>query len=122
MSRRSAYGTGALGIGLLVMGMVTWVAGLIATGRYWEDLCFDDLEARPRYGSYRSEASIWPPTLECRLDGSGVEVIVVQHPVVALARLGAVVLFPVVYGLGVVLLLMWRPWARREGRSSSGRR
>ncbi len=95
-----------------------WVAGLVAAGRYWEDVCFDDLDTRPGYGSYRSEANIWPPTLECRLDGPDVEAIVVQHPVVALARFGAVVLFPVVYGLGVVLLLMWRPWARRGGHWS----
>ena len=107
-----------LALGVLAIGIVIWVAGLIAIGRYWEDLCFDDLEARPGYSSYRSEASIWPPALECRLDGSDVEVIAVQHPVVALTRFGATVLFPVAYGLGVVLLLIWRAWARRGGPPS----
>jgi hypothetical protein len=112
----------AFAIGSLAIGIFVWVAGLIAIGRYWEDLCFDDLEARPGYGSYRSEESTWPPTLECRLDGSDVEAIVVQHPVVALIRFGATVLFPVAYGLGVVLLLMWRPWARLGGPPSGSDR
>jgi hypothetical protein len=118
MDRRGALQLGALAMALLLIGGIAWVAGLIAVGQYWEDLCFDDLNARAGYGSYRSEASIWPPSFECRLDGSGVEAVVVRHPVVALVRFSAAVVFPVLFGLVVLLVLASSVRRRRRGPPS----
>ncbi|MEA2026523.1 MAG: hypothetical protein U9O18_07510 [Chloroflexota bacterium] len=117
MDRRIAVRSGLLAAGLLMVGMVGWVGGLFATAQYWEDVCFDDIEARPGYGSYRSQVSIWPPTFECRLYGSDVEAVVVQHPVAALSRFGTAAVFPVAYGLVAALFLVWA--IRRDMRSHS---
>ena len=103
---------------LLLIGAVAWLAGLIAVGQYWEDLCFDDLDARTGYGWYRSEVSIWPPSFVCRLDGSGVEAVVVKHPVVALVRFGAAVVFPVLFGLVAALVLAGSVRRSRRGPPS----
>ena len=103
---------------LLLIGGVAWLAGLIAVGQYWEDLCFDDLDARTGYGWYRSEVSIWPPSFACRLDGSGVEAVVVKHPVVALVRFGTAVVFPVLFGLAAALVLAGSVRRRRRGPPS----
>ena len=107
MDRRIAVRSSVLAAALLMVGIVAWVAGLIATGQYWEDVCFDELEARTGYGSYRGQVSIWPPTFECRLHGSDVEAVVVQQPVAALSRFGVALVFPVVYGLVAAFFLAW---------------
>jgi hypothetical protein len=96
-----------LAIALVVIGGVIWVAGLVAVAQYWEDLCFDDLDTRPGYGSYGSVTTLWPPSFECRLAGSSVEAIVIKHPLVAVARSGVAVVFPVLYTLFAALTLTW---------------
>ena len=101
--------TVALAIAVLVGGAALWLVGMVAVGRSMEDVCFDDFDGRPRYGAYQSHGSLWPPSLECRLVGSDVDPMVVQHRLEAVARFGAVVVFPVVYGLAATLALTrWR--------------
>jgi Na+-transporting methylmalonyl-CoA/oxaloacetate decarboxylase gamma subunit len=100
----------------LVIGIIAWTAGLIAVSQYTEDLCFDDLEGRSGLGSYRSEETLWPPSFECWLNGSDAEPIAVQHRLVALARLGVAVVFPVVYVVVATLVIV--SWFQRRQTSS----
>ena len=100
----------------LVIGIVAWTAGLIAVSQYTEDLCFDDLEGRNGLGSYRSEESLWPPSFGCWLNGPDTEPIAVQHRLVALARLGVVVAFPIVYVVVSTLVIVG--WLQRRQASS----
>jgi hypothetical protein len=101
----------------LVIGIIAWTAGLIAVSQYTEDLCFDDIEGRSGLdGSYRTEATLWPPSFECWLDGSDAEPIAVQHRLVALARLGVVVVFPIVYVVVSALVIV--SWLQRRQTSS----
>ncbi len=102
----------ALVVAFAMAGVVLWGIAVIGVAQYAEDICFDDLYGRAEYGAATTAAELWPPSFECRLRGKDVDPIVVQHRSVALARLGAVVLFPVVYAVaatvGVVL------WLRRR--------
>jgi len=93
----------AVAIAVLAAGAALWLVGIVGVGRSLEDVCLDDLDSRTRYGAYHSEGSLWPPSLECHLVGSNVEPIVVQHRLEAVARFGAVVVFPVVYCLAAGL-------------------
>ncbi len=99
----------ALVIALALAGFVLWGAAVIGVGQYAEDICFDDLVGRAEYGAFRTDADGWPPSYQCRLLGNDVEPIVVQHRGVALARLGAIQLFPVAYAVAATLgILFWR--------------
>jgi hypothetical protein len=93
----------ALVIALAVAGVVLWGAAVIGVGQYAEDICLDDLDGRAEYGASRSATNLWPPSYECRLLGNNVEPVVVQHRGVALARLGAIVVFPVAYVVATML-------------------
>lgn len=107
---REALLTSALALVVALVGVGIWVVGLIAGGQYTEDLCFDDLDARSGYGSYHSEGTLFPPSFECRLDGSDAEPVVVQHRLVAVARFGMTVVFPMIYGLLAVFAVA--RWSR----------
>jgi hypothetical protein len=111
--------TVAVAIAVLVTGATLWLVGIVGVGRSLEDICFDDLDSRTRYGASQSEGSLWPPSLECRLVGSDVEPIVVQHRLEAVARFGAVVVFPVVYGLAATFALTRWSGSRPVSRSTS---
>ena len=86
-------------IALATVGVVLWGTAVIGVARYAEDICLDDFDGRPEYGAYRTGADLWPPWYECNLLGNDVEPVVVQHRGVALARLGAIVVFPVAYAI-----------------------
>ena len=106
---RTALGLAALVIALAMTGVVLWGAAVIGVGQYAEDICFDDFDGRPAYGAYRTAEDAWPPSYECRLLGKVVEPVVVQHRGVALARRGAIVVFPVGYGVAAMLgVVFWR--------------
>ena len=98
--------TVAIAIAVVLAGATVWLVGIVGVGQSLEDVCLNDLDNRARYGAYQSRASLWPPSLECRLVGSDVEPIVVQHRLEAVAWFGAVVVFPVVYGLAATLALI----------------
>ena len=51
-----SYTTVAVAIAVLVGGTVLWLVGIVAVGQGLEDVCFDDLESRTRYGAYQSRA------------------------------------------------------------------
>ena len=93
---------------------------MIGAARYAEDICFDDLDGRAEYGAYRTAADVWPPSYECRLLGNDVEPVLVQHRSVALARLGAIVVFPVAYSVAATLGIVF--WFATGARSSADRR
>jgi len=102
--------TVAVAIAVVLAGAAVWLVGIVGVGQSLEDVCLNDLDNRARYGAYQSRGSLWPPSLECRLVGSDVEPIVVQHRLEAVAWFGAVVVFPVVYGLAATLAphsLVW---------------
>jgi uncharacterized iron-regulated membrane protein len=102
-------GVAALVIALAMAGVVLWGAAVIGVGQYAEDICLDDFDGRPAYGAYRTAEDAWPPSYECRLLGKGVEPVVVQHRGVALARRGAVVVFPIAYAVAAMLgIVFWR--------------
>jgi hypothetical protein len=87
---------------------VLWGAAVIGVAQYAEDICFDDLDGRTGYGAFGTAADVWPPSYECRLLGNDVEPVVVQHRGVALARLGAIVVFPIAYfGLAAATAARW---------------
>ena len=111
--------TVAVAIAVLVAGAALWLVGIVGVGRSLEDVCLDDLDSRTRYGAYHSEGSLWPPSLECHLVGSNVKPIVVQHRLEAVARFGAVVVFPVLYGLAATLALTRWSGSRSVSRSMS---
>jgi hypothetical protein len=111
--------TVAVAIAVVVAGAALWLVGIVGVGRSLEDICFDDLDSRTRYGAYHSEGSLWPPSLECQLVGSNVEPIVVQHRLEAVARFGAVVVFPVLYGLAATLALTRWSGSRSVSRPAS---
>ena len=102
----------------VLVGGAFWLVGIVGVGQSLEDVCFDDLESRTRYGAYQSREILWPPSLECRLLGSDVQPIVIQHRLGAVALFGAVAVFPVVYSLGATLAL--RHWfgSRPASRST----
>ena len=98
-------------IALATAGVVLWGAAVIGVAQYAEDICFDDLDGRAEYGAFRTAADVWPPSHECRLLGNDVEPVVVQHRAVAIARLGAIVVFPGAYAVAATLgiVLWYRP-------------
>jgi len=102
----------ALVIALAMAGVVLWGAAVIGVAQYAEDICFDDLDGRAEYGAFRTAADVWPPSHECRLLGNDVEPVVVQHRGVALARLGAIVVFPVAYAVAATRGIVF--WHRRR--------
>ncbi|HUG63742.1 MAG TPA: hypothetical protein VMK83_00850 [Gaiellaceae bacterium] len=105
---------GALVVALAMAGVVLWGAAVIGVAQYAEDTCFDDLGGRTEYGAFRTAADVWPPSYECRLLGNDVEPVVVQHRGVALARFGAIVVFPVAYAVAATLGIVF--WHRRGRR------
>ena len=109
----------AVGAVFSVGGAALWLVGIVGVGRSLEDVCFDDLDSRTRYGAYHSEESLWPPSLECQLVGTNVEPIVVQDRLEAVARFGAVVVFPLVYGLAATLALTRWSGSRSVSGSTS---
>jgi hypothetical protein len=111
--------TVAVTIAVLVGGTALWLVGIVGVGRSLEDACFDDLENRAPYGAYQSRGELWPPAFECRLLGSDVEPIVVEHRLEAAARFGAIFVFPVVYVLGATLALTRWSGSRSVSRSTS---
>jgi len=112
---RASLVIAALVIALAIVGAVLWGAAVIGVAQYAEDICFDDLDGRVDYGGFRSSADIWPPSYECRLLGNQVEPVVVQHRGIALARLGAIIVFPVAYAVAATLgLVFWH--CRRRAR------
>jgi hypothetical protein len=102
----------ALVIALAMAGVVLWGAAVIGVAQYAEDICFDDLDGRAEYGAFRTAADVWPPSYECSLLGNDMEPVVVQHRGVALARLGAIVVFPVAYAVAAALGIVL--WHRRQ--------
>ena len=102
----------ALVIALAMAGVVLWGAALIGVAQYAEDICFDDLDGRAEYGGFRTAVDAWPPSHECRLLGNDMEPVVAQHRGVALARLGAIVVFPVAYAVATTLGIAF--WHRRR--------
>ena len=99
--------TVAVAIAVLVGGTALWLVGIVAVGQGLEDVCFDDLESRPRYGAYQSRASLVAtvrrvptPGLLRRADRRS-----------ASPRggrsIGVIVVFPVVYCLGAATLALY---------------
>ena len=119
MRTPTSRGTVAVAIAALLGGAALWLVGVVAVGQSLEDVCLDDFDGRPGYGASQSRGNLWPPSLECRLVGSDVEPIVVQHRLEAVARFGAVVVFPVVYVLAATLALTRRSGSRPLSRSTS---
>jgi hypothetical protein len=111
--------TVAVAIAVLVGGAALWLVGMVGVGQSLEDVCLDDLDNRTRYAASQSRGSLWPPSLECRLVGSDVEPVVVQHRLEAVARFGAVFVFPVVYGLAATLALTRWSGLRPDSRSTA---
>jgi hypothetical protein len=105
-------GVVSLVIALAMAGVVLWGAAVIGVGQYAEDICLDDLDGRAEYGGFRTAADVWPPSHECMLLGNNVDPMVLQHRGVALARLGAVVVFPVGYPVAATLGILF--WHRRR--------
>ena len=120
---KKSLGVAALVIALAMAGVVLWGAAVIGVGQYAEDICFDDFDGRPGYGAYRTAEDAWPPSYECRLLGNDVEPVVVQHRGVALARRGAIVVFPVAYAVAAMLgIVFWRRrWRNRCLAASAAR-
>ncbi len=112
---RTTLVAAALVIALAIGGVALWGAARIGVAQYAEDICFDDLDGRAEYGGYRTAADLWPPSFECKLLGNDVEPIVVQHRGIALARLGAITVFPIAYAVAASLGIVF--WHRRR-RSS----
>ena len=91
---------------------------MIGVAQYAEDICFDDLDGRADYGGFRTSADIWPPSFECRLLGNDVEPVVVQHHGIALACLGATMVFPVAYAVAATLgIVLWHCRRRSSYRA-----
>jgi hypothetical protein len=113
----------ALVIALAAAGVVLWGVAVVGVAQYAEDICLDDLVDRAEYGASRTDADVWPPSYECSLIGRDVEPVVVQHRGVALARLGATVVFPVAYAVaaaaGIVLWVRRRRFSSRAPTSSA---
>ena len=106
----------AIVIALAAAGVVLWGAAVVGVGQYAEDICLDDLVSRAGYGASRTDAHVWPPSYECRLLGNDEDPVVVQHRGVALARLGATVLFPVAYAVAAIAGIVY--WVRRRRLSN----
>ena len=110
----------ALVIALAMAGVVLWGAAVIGVAQWAEDICFDDLDGRVEYGAYRTAEDGWPPSYECKLLGNDVEPVVVQHRRVALARVGAIVVFPVAYAVAATLgIVFWHRRRRSSYRASN---
>jgi hypothetical protein len=102
-------GVVVLVIALAMAGVVLWGTAVIGVAQYADDICFDDLDGRADHGAYRIAAEVWPPSYQCMLLGNDVAPVVVQHRGVALARLGAIVVFPVAYAVAALLgIVFWR--------------
>ena len=122
---RASLVAAALVIALAMAGVVLRGTAVIGVAQYAEDICFDDLDGRAAYGAYRTAEDAWPPSYECRLLGNDVEPVVVQHRGIALARLGAIVVFPIAYAVAAMLgIVFWRrravllkehEWRKRTG-------
>jgi hypothetical protein len=102
----------ALVIALAAAGVVLWGAAVVGVAQYAEDICLDDLYGRAEYGASRTDADVWPPSYECSLLGNALDPVVVQHRGVALAGLGALVVFPVVYAVAATVGMVF--WLRRR--------
>jgi hypothetical protein len=98
----------ALAGAVVVVGAIIWLVGLIAMSQYTEDICFDDLDARPSYGSYRQSARLWPPSIRCALAGSGVEPLIVEHRLEAVAGAAWLVGAPILVAGGALVTLRRR--------------
>ncbi len=116
----------AIVIAVAVAGVVLWAAAVVGVGQYAEDICLDDLVSRAGYGASKTNADLWPPSYECTLLGNGEEPVVVRHQGVALARLGATVVFPVAYAVagtaGIVFWVRRRRSSNRDFTSSGNQR
>lgn len=90
----------------MLVGLALWGAAVVGVAQHAEELCFDDLDGRAGYGAYRAESELWPPSHRCRLLSNDFEPVTVQHRGVALARFGALAVFPVAYSgfVGMVVL------------------
>jgi hypothetical protein len=114
IAARTSLVVAALVIALALGGAVLWGAAVIGVAQYAEDICFDDLDGRADYGGYRTAADVWPPSFECRLLGNDVEPVVVQHRGIALAWLGATMVFPVVYAVAATFCIVFWHCRRRS--------
>jgi hypothetical protein len=94
-------------IGVVLIGFVVWVSGLKGLANRAEALCFADLDSQRGFGGYRMSSGLWPPSFECRLAGSGVDPLVVHHPIQAIAWFGWLVAIPV-SSVAVTLVLTFR--------------
>jgi hypothetical protein len=83
---------------------VIWLVGLVGIGQYTEDICFDDLEEQVDYGSYTRTSTLFPPAIECTLDGAKLDPVVVDHR--AEASLGAAwgIAVPLATAVGAIVL------------------
>lgn len=114
MSGWSALGRAVAVIAVMAAGLGIWGAGVFGVAQYAEDLCFDDLESRSGYGAYTASGELWPPSYECELRGNDVPPVIVQHRGVALAQLGATVVWPIAFVVAVMLgIVLWRRRADR---------
>ena len=109
---RTSLVVAALVIALAAAGVVLWGAAVAGVAQYAEDICLDDLVDRAEYGASRTDTDVWPPSYECSLMGNEVEPVVVQHRGIALARLGATVVFPVAYAVAATAGVVF--WVRRR--------
>ena len=115
---RTSLVVAALVTALAIGGAVLWGAAVIGVAQYADDICFDDLDGRAEYGAFRIAADVWPPSFECRLLGNDVEPVVVQHRGIALARLGATMVFPVAYAVAATLgIVFWHSRRRSSYRA-----
>jgi hypothetical protein len=102
----------AIVVSAALAGLVAWVAGLKGLANRAESSCFADLDNHLGYGAYRMSRKLWSPSLECRLLGSSVEPIVVQHPLEALIAFGWVAVVPVLYAIATLVFTL--SWARQK--------
>lgn len=98
----------AIVVGAALVGLAAWVVGLAGLSNRAESICFADLDNRVGYGAFQISRKLWSLSFECRLLGNSVDPIVVEHPLEAVVTLGWVVVVPVLYAIGVLLLaLRW---------------
>ena len=90
-----------LAAGLAAAALVMWLAGFVAIGQHGEDLCLVDAPAGA--GSYRGEASWFPPSVTCVYQLSGGGVTRVDHALYASARTLWAFGFPVLFVLGLTV-------------------
>jgi hypothetical protein len=99
-----------LGVIVLVVlaGLALWAVALFSIGRTGEDLCLGHMG--PERTSFITNATLFPPSFECRyslVDGS---IEVDSHPVRAWVTFGAVAFLLLIYFVSA--LFVWRAAAR----------